>query len=211
MKKLKVDVHLNTRAGLNTVSDVAPEAIIVATGAGPGLRFCPFKGSPTTFDLFSAMDRPDEDWEERAVVIGGDSKSCAAALYIAGRGAEVHVVEPRAEFAYDKLSPGKDRLIGTLVDLPTVHLRAESTVEEVGEGYVVIQSHGRSERLSGIGSVVVGGRTPNNGLYEEILQHGPEMEVYNIGDSVRPRDVYHATHEAADVAETIRLRAAAGT
>jgi hypothetical protein len=32
-------------------------------------------------------------------------------------------------------------------------------------------------------------------------------DVYRIGDAVLPRDVYSATHEAADVAELIWLHA----
>jgi len=36
----------------------------------------------------------------------------------------------------------------------------------------------------------------------------PELDVYNIGDSVEPRDVYCASAEAAETAELIRLRSA---
>jgi thioredoxin reductase len=179
---------------------------VIATGAGPGLHFWPVNGNPRTFNLFSALDRPDDDWEDRVVVVGGDSESCFVALYVAGRGAEVHVVEPRAAFSLDKMSPGRDLLMMTLDNLPTVRLRPESTIEEIGEGYVVIQKHGKFERLEDVGSVIIGGRTANNGLYERIVAEAPELDVYNIGDSVEPRDVYYASHEAAEAAETIRLK-----
>jgi hypothetical protein len=59
--------------------------------------------------------------------------------------------------------------------------------------------------------VIIGGRTSNNALYEAIRSEFPAMEVYNIGDSVRPRDVYAASHEAVEVAAAIRLSAASGT
>lgn len=206
MQKLRVDVHLATPADLQLIRTVSPDAVIVATGAGPGLRFCPWKGQPRTFDLFSALDRPDDDWEERVVIIGGDSESCFLALYVAGRGAEVHVVEPKSIFSGDRMSPGRDLLMMALRSLPTIQLRPESTVEEVGAGYVLIQQDGQFERLEGVGSVVIGGRTANNGLYEQIVAEMPDLEVYNIGDSVEPRDVYWASHEAAEVAELIRLR-----
>jgi 2,4-dienoyl-CoA reductase (NADPH2) len=207
MQRLHVAVHLDSPVTIETIASAAPDAVVVATGAGPGLRFCPLKGQPKTFNLFSALDRPDDDWEDRVVVVGGDSESCFLALYIAGRGAEVHVVEPKSVFSDDKLSPGRDLLMMALKNLPTVQLRPESTVEEIGEGYVVIQKSGQYERLEGVGSVVVGGRTANNHLYERIVAELPELEVYNIGDSAEPRDVYCASHEAAEVAELIRLRA----
>jgi len=206
MQRLRVAVHLDSPVTMETLASAAPDAVVVATGAGPGLRFCPLKGQPRMFNLFSALDRPDDDWEDRVVVVGGDSESCFLALYIAGRGAEVHVVEPKSVFSDDKLSPGRDLLMMALKNLPTVQLRPESTVEEIGEGYVSIQKNGQYERLEGVGSVVVGGRTANNHLYERIAAELPELEVYNIGDSVEPRDVYCASHEAAKVAELIRLR-----
>ena len=210
MQKLKVEVQVNTPVDVHTIAKAAPDAVVIATGAGPGLCFCPSKGHPTTFDLFSALDRPDDDWEDRVVIIGGDSESCFLALYIAGRGAEVHVVEPKSVFSDDKLSPGKDLLMMAVRNLPTIHLRPESTVEEFGENYVLIQKNGQNERLDGVGSVVIGGRTANNRLYEQIVAEMPTLEVYNVGDSVEPRDVYYASHEAAEVAELIRLRAMEG-
>jgi 2,4-dienoyl-CoA reductase-like NADH-dependent reductase (Old Yellow Enzyme family)/thioredoxin reductase len=211
MQKLKIDVRLNSPVDLETIRATSPEAVVVATGVGPGLRFCPWKGSPKTFDLFSALDRPDDAWEDCVVIIGGDSESCFLALHIAGRGAEVHVIEPKAVFSDDKLSPGRDLLMMALKKLPTVHLRPETTVEEVGEGYVLLQKNGQFERMEGVGSVVAGGRTANNRLYEQLLAEMPNLEIYNVGDSVEPRDVYCASHEAAEVAELIRLRGAEGS
>ncbi|MDP7741361.1 MAG: FAD-dependent oxidoreductase [Lentisphaeria bacterium] len=204
MDKLGVEVSLGTRADTGLVKSIAPDAVVVATGAVGGIPFCPFKGSPRTFDLFSAMDRPDDDWEDRVVIIGGDSVSCFVALYIAGRGAEVHVVEPGEVFSEDKLSPGRDLLMMALQRLPTIHLRHESTVEEVREGSVLIQSHAKTEQLEDVGSVVIGDRRSDNCLYDALIADDPELEIYNIGDSVAPRDIYCASHEAAEVAELIR-------
>jgi hypothetical protein len=62
--------------------------------------------------------------------------------------------------------------------------------------------------MEDVGSVVIGGRTANNALYEQLVASMSHLEVYNIGDSVVPRDVYFASQEAAEVAETIRLRSA---
>ena len=207
MTKLKVDVHLNTKVDLSAVTEFGPDAVVVATGANAGINFWPLKGAPRLFNLFSSMDRPDEDWEDRVVVAGGDSESCFLALYIAGRGAEVHVVNPATAFSQDKMSPGRDLLMMALEALPTVYLRPETTVEEIGEGYVVLQKQGAFERLDGVGSAVIGGRTANNALYEQIAAELPDLEAYNIGDSVEPREVYSASHEAAEAAELIRLRA----
>ena len=113
---------------------------------------------------------------------------------------------PEKAFAHDKLSPGKDLLLQALEALPTVHMRAESTVEDIGENYVVFQKAGAYERLDDVESTVVGGRVANYSLYDEIQAELPEQEVYNIGDSAEPRDMHEATREAMEAAELIRLR-----
>lgn len=206
VEKLEVDIRLGNPATWDIIKQENPDAVVIAMGCLPGLRYCPVVGNPKTFDLFTAIDRPDDDWEDEVVVAGGDFAVCFTALCVAGRGAEVTIVEPNSSLAYDKHSPAKDLLIKALDDLPTVHMRTESTVEEVGEGYVMIQHDGKIERME-TGSVVFGGRRPNNALYDEIRMRDPEMEVYNIGDSVEPRLVIEATQEAWEVAEQIRLKA----
>lgn len=200
---LPIDVHLDSTVDVETIARAAPDAIVVATGAREGLCFAAVSGSPKLFDLFTAFDRDDDDWGGRAVIVGGDSASCFLALYAARRGAEVDVVEPRSELSWDKLSPGKNLLLKAVGDRPTITLWPETTVEEIASDSVVLQRSGELERLTDVASVVIGGRVANNELYEAIMEWQPDCEVYNIGDSVVPRDVYCASHEAADVAGAI--------
>jgi len=205
MEVLDIPVHLNTAVTADLVQTQSPDVIITATGAVGGLPWCEIDEAMPTFNLFSAMDRPDDDWEEKVVIIGEDSESCFLSLYIAGRGSEVYVVGPKAaeQFSDDKESPGKDLLMKALDDLPTIELMPETTVESVGADHVVIQKDGKHEKLEGIGCVIVGGRTANNKLYEKLCESFPELEVYNIGDSVEPHDVHHATKQALNIAQQI--------
>ncbi len=143
MAKLGVDVRLGVAAGTEAIDDEHPDAVVVATGATGGLWFCPVQGAPRTFDLFGALDRAEADWEEQAVVIGGDFESLALSLHIARCGGSVHVVEPRRDWAYNRGGPARLALLEALGEQPRVRLHAESTVEEVGEGYVMIQNGGR--------------------------------------------------------------------
>ena len=206
LEALPVDLRLGSTVDLDAVVREAPDAIVVATGAREGLVFAPINGSPNLFDLFTALDRAEDEWEGQVVIVGGDSESCFLSLYVAGRGADVHVVEPKPVFSWDKLSPGKDLLMRAINDLPTITLWPETTVEEIGTSSVALQRRGRIERLTDVASVIIGGRVANNSLYEAIRELSPEHEVYNIGDSVEPRDVFCASHEAADVAQLIGLR-----
>ena len=74
------------RSSVETVAREAPDAIVVAPGRGLGLAFAPIDGGPRLFDLFTALDRADDEWDGRVVIVGGDSESCFLSLYLAGRG-----------------------------------------------------------------------------------------------------------------------------
>ena len=52
---------------------------------------------------------------------------------------------------------------------------------------------------------MIGGRRPVSELADELMRSGPAADIYTIGDAVRPRDLYTAGQEAADVAERINL------
>src|SRR5262249_39063764 len=108
MNKLEIDVHLNTTVELNTIRDFAPNIVVIATGAKAGPSFLPVKGDAKRFDMFSAWERRIEDWEDRVAILGGDSADCFLALYIAVRGAEVHVIDPKTVFSDDTMSPGRE-------------------------------------------------------------------------------------------------------
>jgi thioredoxin reductase len=212
IERLGVEVRLGTEAGLAAIDETSSDAVVIATGATGGLMPCTVEGSPVLFDLFSALDRPEDDWAEGddTVIIGGDSESCFLALHIAGCGGVVHVVEPRRQFAYDKGGAGRMAMMEVLRGLPTVHLIDEATVERIGEGYADIQRGGSISRLEAVGAAVIGGRTSDNALYAHVIRERPEIEVRMIGDAVEPRDVFASSHEAADACELIHLRAVDG-
>lgn len=210
LSKLDVDVHLDARVSAAEVLAFDADALVIATGARGGYPYATDLGGGRRFDLFSALERPDDEWEGTVVILGGDSESCFLALHLAGRGAMVHIVEPDAHFSLDKDAPARNLLMGMLEALPTVQLHAETTGEEVGADYVVIQRHGRYERLTDVESVVWGGRVANNELYEAVMAVDPTREIYHIGDSVQPHDIHAASHAAAEAAELIRLRSAGG-
>ena len=83
-----------------------------------------------------------------------------------------------------------------------VHL--ETTAELLAGNRVILQSKGCVCELS-VDAVVIGGRVAQFGLAEDLQEAGVRAMVYKIGDAASPRNVFSATHEAADVAEKILL------
>ena len=211
LEKLEVDVRLGVAADLAAIERDGADAVVLATGATGGHWFCPLEGSPRTFDVFGAFDLPDDGWAAGgdAAIVGGDGGSCFLALHIAERGGIVHVIEPRRQFAFDRGGASRMAILEALASRKNIHLHAETTAERVGDGWVDLQSGGRHTRLDGVGTPVIGGRTSSNALQAELVAARPELEVRVIGDAVEPRDVFASSHDAADAAELIHLRAVA--
>ncbi len=91
-----------------------------------------------------------------------------------------------------------------------VTIHREATAESITGDGVMIQSRGKESRLD-VSSVVIGGRRPGSELSDELTRSGLAPKIYTIGDALRPRDLYAAGQDAAEVAERIDLAGRAGT
>ena len=207
--ELGVRIETGYPVGIPEVSDVGPDAVVVATGARGGYLWAGTE-EPTVpvFDVFSALERPPDEWEPVVALIGGDFVACRVAQHLRRSGVRIHIIEPGASLAADGAFTG---LLAEM-ELETdegVTIHREATAESITGAGVVIQSRGKESRLD-VGSVVIGGRRPSSELSDELRWSGLVADTYTIGDAVRPRDLYAAGQEAADAAERIDLAGRAG-
>ena len=210
LDELGVRIETGRRVGVPEISEADPDAAVVATGARGGYLWAATQ-EPTVpiFDVFSGLERPPDEWESDVAVIGGDFVACRVAQHLRRSGVRIHIVEAGASLAAD------GAFTGLLAELELeadkgVTIHREATTELITGDGVVIQTRGKESRLD-VGSVVIGGRRPGSDLPDELRRSGLRAEIYTIGDAVRPRDLYAAGQEAADVAERIDLAARAGT
>ena len=210
LERMGSEVRLGERVGLDLIRATEPDAVVIATGASPGLWFCPVDPEALTFNLFSAFDRSASEWDGgAAVIIGADTASSLLALHIAGAGGRVHLIDPQATLAHDSGFASALTLKRTIERTPAIEFHAETTAELVKERSVLVQRRGDYREI-GSDAVIVGGRVANNLLYEDLLIADlGSTPCYEIGDAVLPRDMYVASHEAADIAERIHLGARA--
>jgi hypothetical protein len=81
---------------------------------------------------------------------------------------------------------------------PAISIKPKTSVEQIDDNGINLQSEGKVERITGIDSVVVAwNRAPSNRLGDEIASDGQVPEIYFIGDAVIPRDAYDAIYEGA--------------
>ena len=209
LDELGVRIETGYPVGMAEISEASPDVVVVATGARGGYLWAGTQ-DPTVpvFDVFSALERPPDEWEPDVAVIGGDFAACRVAQHLRRFGVGIHIIEPGASLAADG---GFNGLLAEM-ELEAdggVTIHREATAESITGDGVVIQSRGKVSRLD-VGSVVIGGRSPRSELSDELRRSGLAAAIYTIGDAARPRDLYAAGQEAADVAERIDLAARAG-
>ena len=209
LDRLRVRVETGRRVGVPEIAEADPDAVVVATGARGGYLWADTV-DPTipVFDVLSALDRPVEEWEPEVALLGGDFAACVVAQHLRRSGVRAHIIGSNASLATD------GAFNGLLVEMeletdPGVTIHRETTAETITGNSVLIQTRGTPGRLD-VGAVVVGGRSPNSDLTDELGRAGLLADIHTIGDAVRPRDLYTAGQKAADVAERIDLAARAG-
>jgi 2,4-dienoyl-CoA reductase-like NADH-dependent reductase (Old Yellow Enzyme family) len=207
LSRAGVALRLGEDADAETLLAGSPEVVIAATGAQGGMWLCPREGGIAEHDVLSAFEQPASAWTGRRVaILAGDVAGCTVALHVAANDGEVHILDPRTEPAWDAGRASGLILRVQLDKRPTIHFHAETTVEHVGGDGVVTQHRGERSRID-VDDVVVGGRVAHNALYEELVALAAGIEIHQIGDAARPRDMYAATCDAADAGTLVHLSA----
>jgi len=209
LQELNVPVVTSSRISVEDIKAMDPDVVIIATGARGGiLRADKENCSLPVFDVFAAMDRPAGEWSGEVAMLGGDQASCHAAQHLARLGIKVHIITSFAAVADDKAPITALFLATHLAENDRIVVHPETTAELLTGKRVKLQTKGRVSELS-VDAVVVGGRVAQFGLAEDLQRAGVRATIYKIGDAASPRNVFSATHEAADVAEKIRLASGA--
>lgn len=203
-RRAGVDIRVGYEADEDTVRSLAPDVLVVATGArGAPRYFDQVDRGVAVIDLFQATGHEVGP----IVVTAGDWASCATAIRWAEAGQEVIVVDAAEEVALDRPGWAREQLLRRLDRSPRITLALQSTVERVGSGWVEVQSRGSVVRHEGIGLVVTGGRQSENRLAESLADRDPGT-LWVIGDALRPRDIHAASVEGyravEDVLRTLR-------
>ncbi|MDI6871862.1 MAG: FAD-dependent oxidoreductase [Bacillota bacterium] len=191
LSRLKVELRLGTRATPETVRDLTPYAVVVATGARPVSP-----GFPVARPVIQAWDVLTGRAEVntgRATIIGGGEVGLETAEFLVERGKSVVVLEMLPEVGLDMEPVTRRDLLARLAKMP-VSLHTGLLVTEVSPDSV----HGLDGRRRPVSfpaeTVILAlGSTPVNDLVPELKDGIPE--VYLIGDARVPRRIIEATYE----------------
>jgi 2,4-dienoyl-CoA reductase-like NADH-dependent reductase (Old Yellow Enzyme family)/thioredoxin reductase len=203
LRRLGVTLLLGDAVGVEELIDLAPDAVIVATGGRP-LR--PEVAGIDGANVLHALDvLRGAPTAARAVVVGGLEKHLGpptVAEFLADQGTDVELISEQFDFA-----PGVEdatrlplfqRLRTKGVRISLLH-----RLDEVGRDTAVVTDTATLEqrRVQHASVVLACGLVPDDGLARALEGHIAEVHV--VGDALAPRRIMHATLEGARAALAI--------
>ncbi len=200
LKKLGVEVVMNTSVDADFVKGFHADAVIAATGSTP---IAPDFGNKNK--IVSAVDvlLGKETVGDKIAVIGGGLVGCEAALWLAEQGKKVYVIEMLSDILggphgmpfmnYDML---KDLLAYNHVDV-----YRNTKVTGVHEQSISVEGPDGSRDMEADTVITAVGFKSENKLQEAL--RGCGVPVYNIGDSRSVKNIMNAIWDAYEVSRSI--------
>lgn len=220
LSTLGVNVVLDREADQAFVKEMAPDAVVLATGARPSIPRLP--GVDRT-NVFSAWDVLSEKASvgRRVVIVGGNAVGLDTALFLAAQSTitpeilhflvankaeswetieelvnkgdkEVVVVEMTSKIGRDIGGSTRWTVISELKRLGVKSITGARAVEITDRG-VKVEKDGKLDILVADSVVLATGAVSLNSL--SALVSGFIREVYTIGDAVQPRNALQAVRE----------------
>jgi pyruvate/2-oxoglutarate dehydrogenase complex dihydrolipoamide dehydrogenase (E3) component len=194
-----IEVRTEVDATLETVLELAPDQVVVATGSRPIIPPVPGLEDPLTAeDVLTAARKVGR----RVLVLGGGLVGIEMAEYLIKQGREVVVVELLDEIARDMEAITRKMTLHRLQSLPvTVHTSTRLTRIEDGEAFVRVGDATGETSLGRFDSVLVAvGHRSYDPLSKDLEAAGVEVTV--VGDATRPGQVLDATRTGHDAIES---------
>lgn len=207
----------NMEADMNFINNLKPDIIVNATGSTPLLP--PINGLKDNIDQEDGKVRsilkmikdipnfPEDATNKKVVVVGGGAVGLDVVEFFAKRGADVSIVEMLPVV-------GKDLDFVTKVDVTNmlekhdVNVLTNTALKEVKAESFIVEKDGKQETLTfDYGFVCLGMR--NYAPIYETLQNeyqDSDVEIVNIGDSVRARRIIDGVAEGRNILNVLRRR-----
>lgn len=209
-------VFTSMEADLSFIKMLKPDVIVNATGSLPLLP--PIKGLHDTIDkadskvqgILSMIQHiesyPDDLTGKKVVVVGGGAVGLDVVEFFAKRNAEVSIIEMLPVVGKDLDHVTK---IGTYAMLKEHHVdvRTETALQEVGRDFFIVKHEDVIETLPfDYGFVCLGMRANSSMMQGLQTTFGNDVEIVNIGDSIRARRIIEGVAEGRNILQTLRKK-----
>lgn len=209
IEKLGVKTVLGREATPETIEDLTPDAVVIATGAAPIVpEGIPGSDGPNVATTWEVLAGSAGMVSRNIIIIGGSMSGCETADLLANIGdnilvgrTKVTIVEMMEEVALDCSMQIRQLLMERLRD-QNVEIMTSTTVKNIGENSVTVESGGIETTLEGADLIVLAmGSESVNELYEQVKDR--VGEVYVIGDSKNIGKARDAIEQGGEVGRKI--------
>lgn len=207
----------NMEADMNFINNLKPDIIVNATGSTPLLP--PINGLKDNIDQEDGKVRsilkmikdipnfPEDATNKKVVVVGGGAVGLDVVEFFAKRGADVSIVEMLPVV-------GKDLDFVTKVDVTNmlekhnVNVLTNTALKEVKAESFIVEKDGKQETLTFDYGFVCLGMRNYAPIYETLKNEyqDSDVEIVNIGDSVRARRIIDGVAEGRNILNVLRRR-----
>jgi NADPH-dependent 2,4-dienoyl-CoA reductase/sulfur reductase-like enzyme len=195
-KKAGVVIHTGKEATKESIAELLPDLVIVATGGLPIIPDIPGCDAASTVNAWDVL-AGRVTVGKKVLVIGGGSLGCETADFLASQGKAVTLLEMRGEIGIDVIPRVRHFLLQRL-EASKVGVQTLATVCRVLHDGAVIDQSGEARQLTGYDSIVLALGTKSQCTLAAELKGGP-YEVVVIGDAAHPRNALDAILEANEV------------
>jgi len=178
-----------------TVREMSPDAVILATGAQPLRPDVPgVERAVSAWEVLAGQ----VDLGQRVAVMGGGDVGCETAEYLAAQGHQVTILEMLPDIAPELVPWTRNLLLQRIGDLQ-VEVLVKAQVIAIREGEVIYDRVGVQHRLGVDTAVLAVGTRPDRDL-ADALSALEGVEVHLVGDCAEPRSAAEAIREGFEVA-----------
>jgi len=203
LKKLGVEVTMNTEVTPEMVEKESPDVVILATGSVPIKPNVPGIDDEKVVEVTDLL-RNQKPTGEKVVVVGGGLSGCEVALWLSKQGKQVTIVEMLDDIikAGDPICHANATMLKDLLVYNKVKIMTNTVLSEVTDkGVVVIDKSFAKQEIPADTVVIAVGLKAKSELYDALADK--YTDIYLIGDAREPKKIMDAIWNAYEVARNI--------
>lgn len=202
IRKLGVEIVLNTEADFQLVNEANPDVVVVATGAKPMQP--PIPGILNE-NVVTAVDvlKNSRQVGERVVIAGGGMVGCETAWFLADKGHKVTIVEMLDDIAIDVEKASRVVLLHQISQLGVKVITNLRVTEISARGVAGVDKDFIPTTVEADTVILALGMEAETSLYNELQRSGYMKPTFRLGDCFRPGKIIDAVHQAAAIAREI--------
>ncbi|MBX4264650.1 oxidoreductase [Clostridium estertheticum] len=200
LKDLEVDIHFNTEATKEIITNLKCDVVIVATGSTPRIL-----NIDNSSKVYSAEDvlLGRKDAGNNVVIIGGGLVGCEAALWLVDQGKKVTIVEMQSDILKvgGPLCHANEDMLRDLVNFKKIDLKFNTMVASATNEGFILKSGEKEEAIKADCAIVAIGYNSQKSLYDELKFKVPEVHL--LGDARQVQNIMYAIWDAYEVSRNI--------